>query len=1802
MTVISEPGFENISGWILTSRGGFSTPTQDTHWASEGAHSMKYIKPNSRQEGGAYARASISVDFDSNFKLRFDYHIHRCVNEDNGNTDPALVIRILVDNTVIESLQPIAYGTVLDHDTPLLSGYTGVHTLHVEYRLLDWYDTKYAICLWIDNLRVVSEIPTSSRFEVTVNNIAANGVAILAATPWSGVLGDICVFGQCSLNNLASKDIPVPVPASKVLTFTEADGLKVGKRYVFYAANYVLGLPVPKIYEAEGKLITMQAGVNKVTINGYAETLPWESWICGLFGVADIDCAQAVRTFGADFIYGAETWSRITKNQNLDGSYAAPGTLDYIFAGLDMLPLVNVPAKYALKLGDKVVSMFGAKIAKIAEHVPKADIANWMNTVGVDNLAYTLARVNNEHIDELLGYLDAGNFNAATTWVSKYFPAPDLKATKATVESFRKQIEQIYDVFRGEGDNVAKNVKAGEAFSTTAVEVAADYADEIVKLRGYYKDSVAISDIIRLDDIVTKNPTEWLKVLNPATGISMADLYRVEGLVTSGNAKKLKDAGKLDGFLTKFTDAVSGQPSKYREIMKAYSDAEVKAISDELISAGKAAEAGIYTSLREVQKASVAGEGVIAGVGKVARPLEAAGKQGGTVAVAGGKVIDDAIKTIPPVADDIAKITNVETAANKVGGKGKGFFDILWNKLKKDVEEIEGKPWDNLTQGAKLRGYLLWTHKQSTYCFMLFIAEEALQTACQFSLFPISSDANNWRFLTGTQRTQVLKDYHTDYDRANFMWYLINAAQVPFMVLCPLFSPLYVTFTVGSRALLDGHAERIARLEADKVDNGWIGYLAIRANIDGVEISINEALKEQTAGTYRRNYKVLIRDDIDATDFKVMGRKKGYITAIKSVTLTSDNVETPVDVDLEMKTDPDIPGMEIVSDPAELKKGVTIPETGSIYCESTPNNANIWIKSKATGVTADVKKTTAWTVPSIAVGDYIVIFKKENYKDCSKDVTVVADKTANAQCDLESICSFPTVSISYTPTSPKVGDEVKFTGSVAGAEASKMKNWKWDFGDGTTGTGMTPTHTYTVDGTKAVTLTVTNECDKLYDGYKNITVSKVCSTPVPSASTNTTSPKIGEEVTFTGGVGAADASKMKKWEWDFGDGTTGTGKETKHTYTTKGAKTIKLTVTNECDALFTTTTYLTVYCSSPTPSASTSSSNPKIGEEVTFTGGVGAADASKMKKWEWDFGDGTTGTGKEAKHTYSVKGLKAVKLTVTNECDELFTTTTYLTVYCSSPTPSASTSSSNPKIGEEVTFTGGVGAADASKMKNWEWDFGDGTTGKGKEAKHTYSVKGLKAVKLTVTNECDELFTTTVYLTVYCSTPSVNISLSPSYPKTNEEVSFTGSVSEADPTKMKKWDWDFGDISTGTVQNPKHTYTTEGTYTVRLTVTNECDETFNASKTVTISKALGIINCLCTGDYCARGMDIYINGVIQGLKTTDKPFFRSFDVAPGTHTVKYSLVGVLEGSQSVTVAAGETKVVDIAPVGVLDPSQVGVTTTVTAIEDGDTIRTALTEALAAKPSIRMTGFDALESGTVEGINATDYLKSLIPIGSTITLKIWKQLPLDIYNRVLGGVFVGTKDISLEMIKSCLVKKYTAHDKFYWIDWALYDSLWCDNTLYGSMTVKAYDADNNLITGVKVFVDDVDKGDAPITVNSLLAGAHTLRLEKSGYTACKYCLGVGCTPVTQMKPCQFSTNIVKGQVVTYEATMLKTFPVTILSSPSGAAIEIDGSPAGVGRVMVQQTQTQVGTKVQKVKGNLIEKMLEELKRANASKKR
>jgi serine protease len=282
------------------------------------------------------------------------------------------------------------------------------------------------------------------------------------------------------------------------------------------------------------------------------------------------------------------------------------------------------------------------------------------------------------------------------------------------------------------------------------------------------------------------------------------------------------------------------------------------------------------------------------------------------------------------------------------------------------------------------------------------------------------------------------------------------------------------------------------------------------------------------------------------------------------------------------------------------------------------------------------------------------------------------------------------------------------------------------------------------------------------------------------------------------------------WSWNFGDDGTSSQQNPSHTYTDPGTYTVSLTATNEYGSdTETKTGYITV-SGPPTADFSGSPTSGEVPLTVNFTNlSTGATSYS------WGFGDNGSSTQANPSHTYTEAGTYTVTLTATNSCgSDVETKTDYITVTCTPPTANFSGSPTSGEVPLTVNFTDlSTGAT------SWSWDFGDEGTSSQQNPSHQYTEAGTYTVTLTATNSCgSDVETKTDYITVTCTPPVADFTGSPTSGNAPLTVSFTDLS-----TGATSWSWDFGDgIGTSAVQNPTYEYTSVGTYTVTLTVTNDC--------------------------------------------------------------------------------------------------------------------------------------------------------------------------------------------------------------------------------------------------------------------------------------------------------------------------------------------------------------------------------------------
>ena len=118
--------------------------------------------------------------------------------------------------------------------------------------------------------------------------------------------------------------------------------------------------------------------------------------------------------------------------------------------------------------------------------------------------------------------------------------------------------------------------------------------------------------------------------------------------------------------------------------------------------------------------------------------------------------------------------------------------------------------------------------------------------------------------------------------------------------------------------------------------------------------------------------------------------------------------------------------------------------------------------------------------------------------------------------------------------------------------------------------------------------------------------------------------------------------------------------------------------------------------------------------------------------------------------------------------------------------------------------------ADLSRHStSWEWDFGDGHTSTLQHPTHTYADIGLYAVSLTVHGPGGS---DTEIKAGYIEVLDVDFEAS----VTSGYKPLTVQFADQSRENISIWKWTFGDGEMSDIQNPSHTYTETGTYTVSL--------------------------------------------------------------------------------------------------------------------------------------------------------------------------------------------------------------------------------------------------------------------------------------------------------------------------------------------------------------------------------------------------
>ena len=457
-------------------------------------------------------------------------------------------------------------------------------------------------------------------------------------------------------------------------------------------------------------------------------------------------------------------------------------------------------------------------------------------------------------------------------------------------------------------------------------------------------------------------------------------------------------------------------------------------------------------------------------------------------------------------------------------------------------------------------------------------------------------------------------------------------------------------------------------------------------------------------------------------------------------------------------------------------------------------------------------------------------------------LTVTDDEGARDTDTVElRVKTYPTASAGSDKT-VDVDTSVSFSGSGSDADGGSIQEYYWIFGDGSTSTGSSPSHTYTSVGNYTARLRVKDdEGDYGYDTLR-VTVKA----PPTCNDVGDKTVDAGESVSFSVSCSDPDGGTLS-YAWSFGDGGTGTGSTASNTYDSHGTYSGSVTATD--DEGDTATESFTVTVKAP-PTAEISGGNKSvwINRSTGFSGSGDDPDGGTVT-YSWSFGSGaydiSGATTSSASCKYNSVGAKTVTLTVTD--DEGKTASDSITVTVVSRPPIAipgSNKTVNPRV--LVSFSGSGRDPDHGAIQAYSWTFGssayDITGASTATPSCRYSEPGSKTVTLTVTDDEGDTGSATLTVTVRNITPIAHADGPTSYinlSRTSGEAvaTFSGSRSY-DPdggALTYSWSLNGGAVpSSSTSSAVTASYSSHGTKTATLTVTDDEGATATDSASVSI--------------------------------------------------------------------------------------------------------------------------------------------------------------------------------------------------------------------------------------------------------------------------------------------------------------------------------------------------------------------------------
>ncbi len=262
--------------------------------------------------------------------------------------------------------------------------------------------------------------------------------------------------------------------------------------------------------------------------------------------------------------------------------------------------------------------------------------------------------------------------------------------------------------------------------------------------------------------------------------------------------------------------------------------------------------------------------------------------------------------------------------------------------------------------------------------------------------------------------------------------------------------------------------------------------------------------------------------------------------------------------------------------------------------------------------------------------------------------------------------------------------------------------------------------------------------------------------------------------------------------------------------------------------------------------------------------------------------------------------------------------------FMNSPVPNFTANATFGYVPQGIQFND---TSTSIEIQYWNWSFGDNTwynttNFNARNISHTYTGSGSYNVNLTITNTTtDDIKIRLNYINISAAIPIPAFTSNITFGYVPQGVQFNDTTQS---TNIQSWNWSFGDnnwfnTTSITLRNITHTYSSSGSYTVNLTITNTTGlstpltntNTTSVANFVNISAPLPIPAFTTNSTFGYVAQEIWFNDTTLTTNVLswnwsfgDNTWFNTTDITTRNATHIYSLPNSYRVSLNITNSSG----------------------------------------------------------------------------------------------------------------------------------------------------------------------------------------------------------------------------------------------------------------------------------------------------------